>query len=72
MLITRHLSITRGNRPILRDLSLTIEPGRLTTLLGCNGAGKSTLLKALAGEFHGAGSARPPRCSDGPTWACSR
>ncbi|WGS52787.1 heme ABC transporter ATP-binding protein [Paraburkholderia sp. D15] len=58
MLITRHLSITRGNRPILRDLSLTIEPGRLTTLLGCNGAGKSTLLKALAGEFHGAGSTR--------------
>ncbi|MFL9865640.1 heme ABC transporter ATP-binding protein [Paraburkholderia fungorum] len=53
MLITSHLSITRGNRSILRDLSLTIEPGRLTTLLGCNGAGKSTLLKALAGEFHG-------------------
>lgn len=59
MLITRHLSITRGNRPILRDLSLAIEPGRLTTLLGCNGAGKSTLLKALAGEFHGNGAARP-------------
>ncbi|MFL9947791.1 heme ABC transporter ATP-binding protein [Paraburkholderia agricolaris] len=56
MLITSHLCITRGNRSILRDLSLTIEPGRLTTLLGCNGAGKSTLLKALAGEFHGHGS----------------
>ncbi|MFM0206319.1 heme ABC transporter ATP-binding protein [Paraburkholderia sediminicola] len=67
MLITRHLSITRGNRPILRDLSLTIEPGRLTTLLGCNGAGKSTLLKTLAGEFHGHGATRPPQQSGSTT-----
>ncbi|PQV54735.1 heme ABC transporter ATP-binding protein [Paraburkholderia sp. BL21I4N1] len=63
MLMTRHLSITRGDRPILRDLSLTVKPGCLTTLLGCNGAGKSTLLKALAGEFHGGGSTRPPQLS---------
>ncbi|MFM0643279.1 heme ABC transporter ATP-binding protein [Paraburkholderia bryophila] len=61
MLMTSHLSITRGDRPILRDLSLTVTPGCLTTLLGCNGAGKSTLLKALAGEFHGGGSTRPPQ-----------
>lgn len=67
MLITSHLCITRGNRPILRDLSLAIEPGRLTTLLGCNGAGKSTLLKALAGEFHGNGSTRPPQHSGSTT-----
>lgn len=67
MLITSHLSITRGNRPILRDLSLTIAPGRLTTLLGCNGAGKSTLLNALAGEFHGNGSTRPPLQSGATT-----
>jgi iron complex transport system ATP-binding protein len=67
MLITSHLCITRGNRSILRDLSLTIEPGRLTTLLGCNGAGKSTLLKALAGEFHGHGSSGAAQLSGSTT-----
>lgn len=61
MLITRNLSVTRGDKSILRDLSLALEPGTLTTLLGCNGAGKSTLLKALAGEFHGHGSGRAPQ-----------
>jgi iron complex transport system ATP-binding protein len=53
MLIAHRLCVSRGDAPILRDLSLTIEPGALTALLGRNGAGKSTLLKAMAGEFHG-------------------
>jgi iron complex transport system ATP-binding protein len=67
MLMTSHLCITRGERPILRDLSLAVAPGCLTTLLGRNGAGKSTLLKALAGEFHGHGSARVARQSGSTT-----
>jgi len=33
----------------LRDVSLTIQPGRLTGIIGPNGAGKSTLLKAMLG-----------------------
>lgn len=33
----------------LRDVSLTLPPGRLTTLIGPNGSGKSTLLHAIAG-----------------------
>lgn len=32
-----------------RDLSVTISPGQVTSLLGVNGAGKSTLLRLLAG-----------------------
>ncbi|MFT4065924.1 heme ABC transporter ATP-binding protein [Paraburkholderia sp.] len=55
MLMTSNLCITRGGTPILRDLSLTVRPGTLTTLLGRNGAGKSTLLSALAGEFGASG-----------------
>jgi branched-chain amino acid transport system ATP-binding protein len=35
--------------PIVRELSLTVPAGTVTTLLGGNGAGKSTLLKAIFG-----------------------
>ena len=35
--------------PTLRDVSISIEPGRLTGLFGPNGSGKSTLLACLAG-----------------------
>jgi branched-chain amino acid transport system ATP-binding protein len=34
---------------VLRDVSLTVAPGELVTLVGSNGAGKSTLLKVVAG-----------------------
>ena len=33
----------------IRNLSLTLEPGTITVLLGENGAGKSTLLRLLGG-----------------------
>jgi branched-chain amino acid transport system ATP-binding protein len=35
--------------PVLRGVTLTAEPGRITVVLGPNGAGKSTLLKAITG-----------------------
>jgi branched-chain amino acid transport system ATP-binding protein len=43
------LSVARGNRTVVRDVSLRIAPGKVTTLLGANGAGKSTLVLAVAG-----------------------
>jgi iron complex transport system ATP-binding protein len=43
------LSFSRGARPVLRDVDLTLQPGRLTAILGPNGAGKSTLLANMAG-----------------------
>lgn len=36
-------------RPVVNDASLTLEPGKITALLGQSGAGKSTLLRLLAG-----------------------
>ncbi len=37
------------NKPIIRDFSLTIEPGEFVALTGPSGAGKSTLLNIIAG-----------------------
>ena len=34
---------------VLRNVSLSIEKGRITGLIGLNGAGKSTLMKAICG-----------------------
>jgi ABC-2 type transport system ATP-binding protein len=38
-----------GRKTVLRNLSLTVEKGHITCLIGINGAGKSTLLKAIMG-----------------------
>jgi sulfate/thiosulfate transport system ATP-binding protein len=38
-----------GQTPVLRDISIAIESGALTALLGPSGGGKSTLLRVIAG-----------------------
>ena len=47
---TQSLAIGYG-APLLRDISLQAECGRILALIGPNGAGKSTLLKTLAGQL---------------------
>ena len=44
-----NLTWTANGRPIIRDITLRIEPGQTVGLIGPNGSGKSTLLRCLAG-----------------------
>ena len=37
------------NRPILQNISFTVEPGEFIVLLGASGCGKTTLLNSIAG-----------------------
>jgi branched-chain amino acid transport system ATP-binding protein len=43
------VTVARGGREVVRDVSIDIPPGEVTALLGPNGAGKSTLVLAVAG-----------------------
>jgi len=49
MLHIRNLNVVVGDKPVLNDVSLTIEDGTLHVLLGPNGRGKSTLLATIMG-----------------------
>ncbi len=49
VLAVRRLSVALAGRPVLREISFTIEPGEFTGLIGSNGAGKTTLLRAILG-----------------------
>ncbi len=44
-----------GERPVVENLSFTIEKGESVGLIGANGAGKSTLMKLLLGLLSGTG-----------------
>jgi molybdate transport system ATP-binding protein len=46
----RAVSVQRGSRWVLRDVSWHLEPGQRWALIGENGAGKTQLLKLICGD----------------------
>lgn len=44
---THDLSVGYGGRPLIEKINLSIEKGRILTLIGPNGSGKSTILKTI-------------------------
>lgn len=49
MLSVSDLSLSRGERGLIRGLSFRLERGAALALMGPNGAGKTSLLRAVAG-----------------------
>jgi branched-chain amino acid transport system ATP-binding protein len=51
MLEARKVSVSYGKLMAVKDVSFSIQEGKIVTIIGPNGAGKTTLLKALIGQL---------------------
>ena len=48
---TEKLSIGYDGKPLIRDVCLQVQRGKIVTLIGPNGSGKSTILKTIVGQL---------------------
>lgn len=47
-----NVTVSHGNVPVLRNINLNLEAGKIYSLIGPNGAGKSTLMETIMGFRH--------------------
>ena len=52
MIQIKNLTLRRGVKVVLKDASVTLNPGEKVGLVGRNGAGKSSLFSLIAGRLH--------------------
>ena len=51
LLMVRGLAAGYDGLPVVRDVTLHVDPGEVVTMLGPNGAGKTTTLATIAGSL---------------------
>ncbi|MTC21706.1 MULTISPECIES: zinc ABC transporter ATP-binding protein ZnuC [unclassified Providencia] len=49
LLSLNKISVSFGNKPVLKDVTFALNKGDIVTLLGPNGAGKSTIVRVVLG-----------------------
>ena len=52
MLEVKNITVSYGIATALWDVSLSVEDGKIVSIVGSNGAGKSTTLKTISGVVH--------------------
>lgn len=50
-IVLSHVTFGYGEKPVLRDFSMTVKDGEQVTLIGRTGAGKSTVFRLLLGLY---------------------
>lgn len=75
LLSIENLTVTAGNKVVIKEFSLTVRNQERTALIGRNGSGKTTLLNvirgvhpAASGKFHIAGSVKVVHGYQVPVW----
>ena len=48
---TKDLAVGYHGKPLIEDIALHVQRGRIVTLIGPNGSGKSTILKTIIGQL---------------------
>ncbi len=48
---TKDLTVGYHGKPLIKDIALHVQRGRIVTLIGPNGSGKSTILKTIIGQL---------------------
>lgn len=48
---TKNMCVGYDQRPLIKDIEITLQKGEILSLIGPNGAGKSTVLKSIAGQL---------------------